>query len=88
MTPEQMAAYIRDRLDKLDGPELIANACALMLDNQKALAEESGISPTTITQLKRGQPCSPAQRSAIYWAAFQRLAARSTRPVSEQDAAP
>ena len=64
---------IKDRLDALDTEALIANACALMLSTQKDLAEESGVSPTTITEIKRGKRATKSQRSAIYWAIALRI---------------
>lgn len=64
---------ITDRLDGLDTAQLIADACAMMLGNQSDLARESGVSPTTITEIKRGKPATKSQRAAIYWAIALRI---------------
>lgn len=65
---------VRDRLDPMDGPHLIALACGIMAETQKDLADRSGISTTTITQIKRGKRATNAQRRAIYWAVLERMA--------------
>jgi len=67
---------IHDRLDDLDGPALISMACGLMIENQSDLAIASGISPTTITQIKRGKRATKCQRAAIYWAVINRILPR------------
>jgi len=69
---------IHERLDDLDGAALISMACGLMIENQSDLAIASGISPTTITQIKRGKRATRSQRAAIYWAVINRTLRRHT----------
>jgi hypothetical protein len=56
---------------RTSGADLIAFAIAKTMGTQADLARLTGLTPNTITAIKRGKRATAAQRSAILWAIFR-----------------